>query len=221
MRPVAEAFAAAGFAVELPRLPGHGTSVDDLAATTWEDWTAEAEAAYQRLAACCEMVVVAGQSMGGSLTIWLAARHPEIAGIVCVNPATQPGDDDALAMLRDMLAAGEDRIPAGRADIADPTGADCAYGATPVTALLSFQDGLASLQPDLAAVACAALILTSRQDHVVDPTDSDHLAASVRGPVERVMLERSYHVAALDYDGPLVCDAAVAFGRRVTARRPH
>jgi carboxylesterase len=220
MRPVAEAFAAAGFAVGLPRLPGHGTSVDDLATTTWDDWTAEAEAAYQRLAGC-ETVVVAGQSMGASLTIWLAARHPEIAGIVCVNPATQPGDGDALGLLRDMVAACEDRIPAGRADIADPTAADCAYGAIPVTALLSFQEGLASLQPDLAAVACPVLILTSRQDHVVDPANSDHLAASVSGPVERVILERSYHVAALDYDGPLVREAAVAFGRRVTARRPH
>jgi carboxylesterase len=221
MRPVAEAFAVAGFAAELPRLPGHDTSVEDLAKTTWDDWTAEAEAAYHRLAACCETVVVAGQSMGASLAIWLAARHPEIAGIVCVNPATQPGDDDALAMLRDMAAAGEHRIPAGRPDIADPTAADRAYGAIPVTALLSFQDGLASLQPDLVAVACPVLILTSRRDHVVDPANSDHLAATVAGPVERVILERSYHVASLDYDGPLVGDAAVAFGRRVTARRRH
>ena len=51
MRPVAEAFAAAGFAVELPRLPGHGTTVEDMLTTSWEDWSAEAEAAYQRLAA--------------------------------------------------------------------------------------------------------------------------------------------------------------------------
>ena len=54
MRPVAEAFAAAGFAVELPRLPGHGTTVEDMITTGWADWTAEAEAAYQRLAARCD-----------------------------------------------------------------------------------------------------------------------------------------------------------------------
>ena len=90
MRPVAEAFAAAGFAVELPRLPGHGTTVEDMLTTSWDDWSREAEAAYQRIAARASKVVVAGLSMGGTLTVWLATRHPEIAGIVAINAAVAP-----------------------------------------------------------------------------------------------------------------------------------
>ena len=43
MRPVAEAFAAAGYSVELPRLPGHGTTVEDMITTGWSDWTAEGQ----------------------------------------------------------------------------------------------------------------------------------------------------------------------------------
>src|SRR5438445_9825017 len=86
MRPLARAFAAAGFAVELPLLPGHGTSVDDMLTTTWDDWSGCAERAYVDLAARCQRVVVAGLSMGGTLTVWLAAHHPEFAGIVVVNP---------------------------------------------------------------------------------------------------------------------------------------
>src|SRR6476661_4593790 len=84
MRGLAEAFAGAGFTVELPRLPGHGTNIDDMETTTWADWSAAAEAAYDELAARCERVVVAGLSMGGSLTVWLASLHSEIAGIVCI-----------------------------------------------------------------------------------------------------------------------------------------
>jgi carboxylesterase len=61
------------------------------------------------------------------------------------------------------------------------------------------------------------LILTSTQDHVVDPGDSDKLAAGVSGPVERVTLERSYHVATLDYDRDVINERAVEFARRVTA----
>src|SRR4051812_22326326 len=76
MRGVAEALAEAGFAVELPRLPGHGTTVEDMIPTGYQDWLGEAEAAYQRLAARCERVVVAGLSMGGALTVWLASDHP-------------------------------------------------------------------------------------------------------------------------------------------------
>jgi carboxylesterase len=217
MRPVAEAFAAAGFAVELPRLPGHGTTVDDMITTGWSDWTAAAEEAYQRLAARCDHVVVAGLSMGGSLTIWLATRHPEIAGIVCINAATQPQADEVLDMVRGMVAEGEDRIPGIGADIADPEVTESAYEAAPLVPLLSLMDGLAALQGDLGRVTCPVLIMTSPNDHVVEPASSDHLAAAVAGPVERITLERSYHVATLDYDGETVCQEAVAFAQKVTS----
>src|SRR5216117_3223058 len=84
MRPLAQAFAAAGFTVELPLLPGHGTTVEDMLETRWEDWSSAAETAYNQLASRCRKVVVAGLSMGGTITTWLAARHPEIPGIVCI-----------------------------------------------------------------------------------------------------------------------------------------
>ena len=73
MRGLAQAFAAAGFATELPLLPGHGTSVDDMLATRWADWSGAAEAAYENLAARCDRIVVAGLSMGGTIT---AIRSP-------------------------------------------------------------------------------------------------------------------------------------------------
>ena len=72
MRGLAEALAGAGFAVELPRLPGHGTTIDDMLETGWTDWSGAAEAAYQDLAGRCDKVVVGGLSMGGTLTLWLA-----------------------------------------------------------------------------------------------------------------------------------------------------
>src|SRR5580658_8361282 len=59
MRPLAEAFADAGFSVDLPLLPGHGTSVDDLLTTSWEDWSRAADRAYTELAAHCDRTVVA------------------------------------------------------------------------------------------------------------------------------------------------------------------
>src|SRR5207253_2655684 len=90
MRGLANAFAAAGYTVELPLLPGHGTSVEDMATTTFADWSAAAERAYEDLAARCERIVVAGLSMGGTLAARLAARHPEISGLVLVNGAFAP-----------------------------------------------------------------------------------------------------------------------------------
>ena len=59
--------------------------------------------------------------------------------------------------------------------------------------------------------------MNSPQDHVVEPVNSDILAEGVSGPVERVTLERSYHVATLDYDKDLINEQAVAFARKVTS----
>jgi carboxylesterase len=51
----------------------------------------------------------------------------------------------------------------------------------------------------------------------VPPSNSDHLAASVGGPVERVTLERSYHVATLDHDKDLIRERFLEFVAKATA----
>jgi carboxylesterase len=216
MRGLAGALADAGLAVELPLLPGHGTSVDDLLATSWDDWAAAAEQAYGELAGRVDKVVVAGLSMGGALTAWLASRHPEIAGIVCVNPALSVPDPIVTAV-KDMLAGGVDRIPAIGGDVADPDAREKAYDATPLAPLLSLAAAGEAFRDELGRIACPLLVMTSTQDHVVEPGNSDLLADGVGGPVERVTLERSFHVATVDYDKDLINERAVDFARRVTA----
>ena len=49
LRPWAESIAAAGHTVRLPRLPGHGTTWQEMAGTRWEDWYAEIDRAYSEL----------------------------------------------------------------------------------------------------------------------------------------------------------------------------
>jgi carboxylesterase len=78
-------------------------------------------------------------------------------------------------------------------------------------------DAVEALQARLVDVCCPVLVLTSAEDHVVDPANSEHLAGAVSGPVERVLLTRSYHVATLDYDKSLVEERIVAFAEKVTA----
>src|SRR3954453_10695214 len=62
MRPLAEGFAAAGFTVELPLLPGQGPRVEEMLGTRWEDWLGPAEAAFPELQGRCRNIVVAGLS---------------------------------------------------------------------------------------------------------------------------------------------------------------
>ena len=217
MRGLAEACAAAGYAVELPRLPGHGTTVDDMETTRWSDWYAAVESAYDGLRARCEQVVVAGLSMGGTLAATLAAKHPEVAGLVAINPAIEP-----IAAIREQveqsLAGGVTRWPAIGDDIADPDQKELAYAEVPVAAMGSLVDAVEALQPLLPEIRCPVLCLWSPQDHVVTNASSQLLVDRVIGPSRLVRLERSYHVATLDYDRQQVFDETVKFVAEVTQR---
>lgn len=218
MRGLADACVAAGYHVEMPRLAGHGTVIDEMIPTRWADWCADVEEAWARLSSRASKIVVMGLSMGGSLTLWTGTRHPEAKGLVCVNPATQPQTDDVLSMLKGMVEAGTETMDGIGSDIADPDTHETAYPGTPLAALLSFQaDGLAPLSKAYGSLEMPLLLFTSTQDHVVSPSDSDALAASYGGAVERVILERSYHVATQDYDKDLIFARAVEFVARVTA----
>jgi carboxylesterase len=217
MRGLAEAFAAAGFSVELPLWPGHGTSIDDMLQTTWDDWSGAAELAFGELQSRCPKVVVAGLSMGGTLATWLASRHPEIVGLVAINPAIEPGGDAFLDILRETVKQGTAVMPAIGNDVADPSQKELAYEGAPIEPLISLLEAQAALAPQLGEVRCPTLLITSKQDHVVPPASSDYLAERVGGPVERVFLERSYHVATLDYDRDEIFARSVEFAEKATA----
>ena len=185
--------------------------------TGWADWTAEAEAAYQRLAARTEQVVVAGLSMGGSAHA--SGSPPSIRrspAWCCINPATMPQpaevmDDGARAWSTRASTA----CPASAPTSPTPTSTESAYDGTPLRPLLSLVDGRpgADGRP-LRRASRAAAVLTRRRTTSSSRRNGDYLAETYGGPVERISLERSYHVATLDYDKDLIFDAAVAFAAR-------
>ncbi len=217
MRGLAEALAGAGFHVEMPRLPGHGTTLADMMTTGWADWAGEADAAYDRLAARTDAIVVAGLSMGGSLALWTALQHPELRGVIGINPATRRQPPDVRSALDEMLAAGTDVMPGIGSDIADPDAHESAYEGVPLRPLMSFlDDGLAVIEGRYGELAMPLLLLTSREDHVVPPADSEYLAEHYGGPVDHRWLERSYHVATQDFDRDVVNLAAGDFVAKVT-----
>ncbi len=218
---LAAALSAAGVEVEAPLLPGHGTSVADLAGRGWEDWAVAAEAAFDPLAARCGPVVVVGLSMGGTLAVWLAAhRRQEVAGLVAINPYVDPPAESFRELLGGIRDSGHACVPAIAGDIADPDVREEAYDELPVDPLLSLCAALDDVAARLADVTCPTLVFTSRNDHVVPTVSSDLLAAGVSGPVERVWLERSFHVATLDHDRDRIERRTVEFATSVLARSP-
>jgi carboxylesterase len=218
VRGIAEAMAAAGYDVELPRLPGHGTTVDDMLTTDWSAWSGEVSRAVERLSIRVSHVVAVGQSMGGTLVLRAALDHPAISALVCINPLTRVRDAETLAMLDDLLEDGIAVAPGEGSDIADPDASDIAYAGTPIAPLKSLLfDGVVPIADRYGELTVPLRLFTSRHDHVVDPADSEYLAATYGGPVEHTWLERSYHVATRDYDRDLIVAESLAFVAKVSA----
>jgi carboxylesterase len=211
MRPVAEVLANQGYSVELPRLPGHGTSVEDLMTTTWDDWSGTALAAFDELAARCDAVAVLGLSMGGALACFVAESRSNVAGLVLINPVVRPPDAAIRDGLRDLLAAGVETIDSIGSDIKKDGSIEASYGATPLVPVQSLFAALVDVEAGLSRITAPTLVLQSREDHVVTVDNGDAVVAHVAGPVERVWLENSFHVATLDNDASLVEGSAVAF----------
>jgi carboxylesterase len=218
MRGWAEHLAAAGYTVRLPRLPGHGTRWQDANRTTFADWLATVTASLADLTARCRAVVVVGLSMGGTLTLRLAEQHPgEISGIVLVNPSilTLRKEMQLLPVLKYLLPS----LKGIASDIADPDAVEKGYARTPLKAADSLRRAWPVVRGDLGSITMPVLLLRSRVDHVVEPENSRVLLETISSTdVTEIVLERSYHVATLDYDKQIIFDSSVEFIRRITGQ---
>jgi len=95
MIPLAEHLADAGFAVSVPRLPGAGTDMDDLASTRRRDWRRRVYDAWLDLRSEFSRVHLVGYSMGGILALDLASRvEPERIALLA------PGMQTSHALLK-------------------------------------------------------------------------------------------------------------------------
>lgn len=193
MQPVADALAAIGHDVHAPTLPGHGTDPADLLSVTWAEWL--------RAAVEWPAEVVVGQSMGGSLALALAALGA-CRAVVAINPP--PPDPDALDGLEWQRDRGHEWI-----DGPPLAEGETGYTRLPITALLQMVEG--GLLTDHAAISTPVLLVTSALDEVVDPFSADIVAASVAGPVTRLRLEHSGHVATLGPEQAVLVAAIEGF----------
>ena len=216
MTPWGRHLAAQGFAVDVPRLPGHGTALREMNKTRWSDWYAEIERAFEKLSANCDQVVVGGLSMGGGLVLKLAAeRGNDVAGVMLVNAAVASNNKQLLAvpLLKRIIPS----MPGIGNDIKKPGQDEYGYDRIPLKALGSMMAGWKEVRRELPNVTQPILLFRSAEDHVVDPSSARIIASKVssREVTERI-LENSYHVATLDNDAPAIFEESVEFVRRVT-----
>lgn len=222
LRAWAEHLAEAGYSVSLPRLPGHGTSWQDLNETTWTDWYAEVDRSLTGLRERCSTTFVFALSMGGALALRLAEQRPDdVAGLVLVNPSVATADPAytyALPWLRWIVRS----VKPIASDIAKPGIDEGGYPRSPLHAAYSLTRLWADVRANLSSVTAPLLLFASDVDHVVDHTSAPLILRQVRSSILlRRRLRRSWHVATMDWDAEEIFTSSVAFVERVlTTGRP-
>lgn len=88
MQNIAKNLEQAGIRTVTPLLPGHGTNIDDFQKTFFEDWYQKAEEEYLKLRGEVNFIGVVGFSMGGALSLLIAARHSPDAVVSISAPVS-------------------------------------------------------------------------------------------------------------------------------------
>lgn len=202
MEPVAQVLREAGYAVEVPLLPGHGTRWEDLNATSAGEILRAALAGWDRLAARRSHVAAVGLSMGGALAMHVAARRAPFAAVT-INPCLRL---KPLQLGFARLAGGVlPSVAPVAGDIAKPGVVEEAYDRTPVRGVAVLGRIVAHVRRELDLVRAPVLLLRSATDNVLPRASADTLVHRMDpGNLTQVVLERSLHVATLDHDADAV-----------------
>jgi len=166
-----------GFWVYVPRLKGHGTSPDDLADRSYQDWVESIDRGYAVISSICQRVVVGGFSTGAGLALDLAARVKKVAGVFAVAaPMTLKDFSSKFAPAVDMWNRIMDKAygvgPKMEFVENKPENPHINYLRNPISGVREIERLMDDLEPKLPDLDVPALIVQSRRDPVVEPKGS-------------------------------------------------
>jgi esterase/lipase/1-acyl-sn-glycerol-3-phosphate acyltransferase len=181
VRPLANFLHQQGCTVYGPRLRGHGTSPEDLAGRTWEDWCASVERGYLILANTCRDVVLGGFSMGAGLALLAAACNlPKVRAVFAINPPVKLRKKSAklvpaVALWNKIV----DRIATASNYLHfipnDPENPDINYSRNPVSGLDQLMELMDRVSERLEEITVPTLVIQGSEDPVVHPEGTEEL----------------------------------------------
>jgi carboxylesterase len=218
VRPIGAALAAAGIAAFGPALPGHNETPERLAAVSHEAWIDAARAALAKLRATHARVFVVGLSMGGLVSLALAAEQRVDAAVVVGVPLRLRSQAVRLVPLakhfvRFLPKSGGSDIRDAAARARHPS-----YDRMPVAAVHELLRLQRHVRATLSRVEAPLLVAHGAHDRTAHPDDAREILARVASSErEHLVLDASGHVVPVDHDGPRLAAAAVEFLRRRVA----
>jgi carboxylesterase len=215
VRPIAEALVARGLRARGPVGGGHQGGPEQLAITSHEVWIESARREFDALRSEHERVFLVGVSMGGLLSLRLAqTARVDALVVVGVPLVLAPPIPQLLPLLRRIKRFRKKR----GADIQDPVARarHPSWPRMPLDAVAELIELQAEVIPELSAISAPILVAHGQRDRTARPRDAVRIHDEVgSSDKELFLLERSGHIATVDYDGPALARAAADFlGRR-------
>ncbi|HEX6001302.1 MAG TPA: alpha/beta fold hydrolase [Hyphomicrobiaceae bacterium] len=245
LRFIAQALGRAGHTVYCCQLAGHCSTPEELRRSTWREWLASVEAAHDKLAQQCDVILTGGLSMGGILALHLAQKRPQgVHGLLLFAPTlkldgwSMPWHSRLLQYVRPTPIPLEIDLPehepyglkderVRRLVVSSMQSGDAGAAgvfSTPVRSFANFNALVASVKPDLGKVRQPALIVHPREDDIASLRNAQFLQANLGGLVDTLVLDNSYHMVTLDQQRHIVAERAASFvawvdGQVAAARR--
>ncbi len=238
MRFIGKGLANAGFTVYGMQLAGHCGTEADLVKTSWPDWYASVEAAYEEVAARHEVVFAAGLSMGSLMSMHLAAQKPGRLKAIGLMSTTLKYDGWSIPRLSFLLPLflhtplGRkyrfvENFPYGIKDerlrhrvvtnMLDGNSAEAGnLGMTGLSLrqLLTFVEVVKAEMP---AIRTPAIILHAAEDDVASVRNADYIEEHLGGPRKKVLFHDSYHMLTVDQERGKVVKELVEYFRQYCA----
>lgn len=193
----------AGYAVSVPLLKGHGTTIEDLDHSHWKEWVATVEGEYAKLKGDYRAVYFCGLSMGGLLTLYMAEHHPEIKAISLMAPALiYKAKSTYLAPL---ILPFKRHLPYGDSfphlpDEYRPLLQE-GYAMSSVPAAVEMSKLQRMVKHHLKQIEQPLIIFQSEADTLVDPKTEDYVLSHVSSKDKvGVRFQSTCHVMSIDTD---------------------
>ena len=211
-----------GFTTLGVRLAGHGTSIENMARTRWQDWLHSVEDGYALLSDHCDLLFLGGFSTGGVLSLILATIYP-VDGIIAMSTPNALPPIPILKLIYPLLSfLGPllPNIPKGPPDWYESEAQEhrVAYDRYPPEAIYQFGQLVVQLENVLPEVKAPILLMHSNNDGFIPIEQMYAIYESIGSPQkEKFTVDRSNHIITCDAERQQVFMRASDFIKRLSA----